>query len=127
MSYNNFTSISFGLLENLATMTDLSLAENRLALLFHNTFHDLNNLEEIYLQNNEIEVIEDGAFHNLQKLSILKLSRNIIAEISLPFWSLPNLRKLLMSSNTALLGELLFAMLIRVLTAKFGNFDSVHS
>ncbi|RDD36629.1 hypothetical protein TrispH2_011348, partial [Trichoplax sp. H2] len=34
MSYNNFTSISFGLLENLATMTDLN--------------YDSNNLDSIY-------------------------------------------------------------------------------
>lgn len=95
-------SLYSGLLEQLLgqapALRTLSLAENSLTHLAHNTFHGCPTLERLDLHSNVLLDIEDGAFEALPRLAHLNLSRNSLTCIS--DFSLPQLQVLDLSCNS---------------------------
>ncbi|KAL4715195.1 hypothetical protein ACJJTC_012242 [Scirpophaga incertulas] len=91
-SYNHIKLFDGNVINNLHTLKDFRMPNNKLVELRPGSFKDLRDLEVIDLENNHIEIIHSNAIVNLPNLSALYLSRNHI--VDLPDGVISNLPKL---------------------------------
>ncbi|CAH0404652.1 unnamed protein product [Chilo suppressalis] len=99
-SYNNIKRYDGNIINNVQTLKEMRMPNNKIVELRSGSFKDLRDLEAIDLENNQIEIVHPKAIVNLPNLSAIYLSRNHI--VDLPdgvFENLPKLRIIELQGN----------------------------
>ncbi|KAI4502107.1 hypothetical protein M0802_002789 [Mischocyttarus mexicanus] len=98
LDFNNLSSLFF--LNSLHSLTELSIAYNKVTYILAIYFSHLKNLTILNLRGNEIELIYENAFSNLSNLKKLDLAENVIHVLP-DLWmkNLTSLRYLNLKSN----------------------------
>jgi Leucine-rich repeat (LRR) protein len=100
LANNKIASIDANTFNGLNNLTELNLANNKIASIDANTFNGLKNLEWLHLDNNQIASIEANTFNGLNNLTGLYLDNNQIASIDVnTFNGLNNLEILYLYNN----------------------------
>ncbi|NXH22759.1 LRC19 protein, partial [Bucco capensis] len=88
------------LLESFLQLTELSLSDNTIPVLYNHSFSQLAQLLLLDLSHNRIRTVHAAAFAGLKQLSLLNLSHNSIAHLESEVWtSLKSLTVLDLQSN----------------------------
>lgn len=88
------------LLENLTSLHSLDLEHNNVEMLLHGSFTGLASLQELSLANNQIGAIESYAFEGADNLHMLSLEGNRLPELQHEwFANLPSLQFLSLARN----------------------------
>lgn len=98
----------------------LSLEQNRITSLHHDTFKYLTSLEELFLGHNQIKILEDHVYAGLRKLKKLNLEHNAIEHIhNNAFHGLHSLSELNLNHNN-------IAVLTSAIFTRFYKWDPLY-
>ncbi|CAG9784598.1 unnamed protein product [Diatraea saccharalis] len=99
-SFNNIKRFDGNIINNVQTLKEMKMPNNKIVELRAGSFKDIRDLEAVDLENNQIEIVHPKAIVNLPNLSAIYLSRNRI--VDLPdgvFENLPKLRIMELQGN----------------------------
>ncbi|XP_063529124.1 protein artichoke-like [Cydia strobilella] len=99
-SYNHIKLFDGNAINNIHTLKEINMVNNKVIEIRSSSFEDLRELETIHFDSNQIEIIHPKAIINLPNLVSIHLSRNHI--IDLPdrvFSNLPKLRIIELQGN----------------------------
>ncbi|XP_069052953.1 chondroadherin-like b [Lepisosteus oculatus] len=110
----NIETVQEGAFRGLGRLLFLSLADNRISILYQESFDGLSSLKQLLVDRNRVEELQPGAFAQLGFLNLLSLAENFLVYLpDVVFQGLCSLRWLRLSHNALnTLGQEAFAGLL---------------